>query len=240
MMQSSNQAAMAAYRWTEVQEMWWRNWGQFGQTWTEKVWRTFEAWQRQQLADLEYHVMLIDAWGQFWGRYQQEVTGLVSRGDNIPSSGELVERWLSTYDEVIHDIVHSERYVVAQGEMTRATMAYRMKQREMVDMILNAYDVPTRTDVDDLRRNFLEQRRELGCINKTLAELSDSVKALSKNGYSRPPQALDEAQATITALQAEVASLQTSLAEVQARADQVDDLRRELEALRQLVKAPAA
>ena len=79
--------------------------------------------------------------------------------------------WTRGAEQVFTDGFRTERYVLAQGQMLNAAMAYRVHEREIIEVFLNLYDLPTRTELDETHRRLYELRKEVKDLKKTISEL---------------------------------------------------------------------
>jgi len=53
-------------------------------------------------------------------------------------------------------------------------MSYRLREREIVEVWLQMYDLPTRSELDEAHRRIYELRKEVKTLKRALAELSPS------------------------------------------------------------------
>ena len=72
-------------------------------------------------------------------------------GEKVDSLEALSNLWINTADPVFLEVFRSDRYLEAQNELLSATMINRIQQREMAELALKYYDIPTRTEVDNCR-----------------------------------------------------------------------------------------
>jgi class III poly(R)-hydroxyalkanoic acid synthase PhaE subunit len=137
-----------------------------------------------------------EAWLKLFERFQKELVALAEKGEKIESLERLANFWIELADQVFIEVFRSERYILAQGELLRASMAFRIQQRRIIELGLKSLDLPTRSELDAAHRQSYNQRNALKRLKKEVAELA-------------------EARQTIATLQAEVAALGQAVAALQ-------------------------
>jgi len=83
----------------------------------------------------------------------------------------LVLLWTRGAEEVFTQNFRTEEYVLARGKMLNAGMAYRSRERAIIESFLKLYDLPTRSELDETHRRIYELRKEVKALKKTLAEI---------------------------------------------------------------------
>jgi polyhydroxyalkanoate synthesis regulator phasin len=124
---------------------------------------------------------------------------------------------------VFIEVFRSEKYIRIQGRLLNTAMAYRIHQREIVELFLKIGDMPTRSEVDEAHRNIYEQRKEMKALKKALVEMSTSLKQQERVSQSE----IDEARRNIDELRQEVQALRVALAETTAAAKAKSSTQRE-------------
>lgn len=146
--------------------------------------------QEFAVANAEYQATMGDAWANGFTKLMEALVARAREGNPIRTIQELSDEWATIADPAFYEVFVGEKYVRAQGKLLTATMNYRIAQRQLVEIMARALDMPTRTEVDAAHKSIYEQRRE--------------VRGLKK--------ALNEAHAKISALEAAVADLQATAA----------------------------
>lgn len=141
----------------------------------EKLLHGFDAWFDWQTAALEYQSILVDAWQQSMSVFMEQLVASAEKGEQITSLRQLTFLWTRQAEEVFTDAFRSERYVLAQGRMLNAAMEFRIKQREIMEIYLQAYDLPTRKELDEAHRRIYELRKQVKALSKEIAALKEEV-----------------------------------------------------------------
>jgi class III poly(R)-hydroxyalkanoic acid synthase PhaE subunit len=137
----------------------------------EKTRQSFAAWLELQHAMYDYNLMLADTWVNAFEQMMNDLASLAEQGEQVESLRDFLNRWSATADEVFKAAFRSEAYVLAQGHLVNTMMSYRARQREVSELLLRAYDLPTRSEVDEAHRRIYELRKELKSLRRELAAL---------------------------------------------------------------------
>lgn len=105
--------------------------------------------------------------------------------------------WTETADASLEKVFRSEHYVNIQGRLFDAAMNYRLREQEVVELVLKTGYVPTRSEVDEAHRNIYELRKEVKALKKalkgtTLADNSGTSVADLRQEINGLKQALQE------------------------------------------------
>jgi len=123
------------------------------------------------LAAMEYQGVVGELWEQAFKQFQEDLISLAEKNEKIESLRDFVLLWTRGAEKVFTDGFQTERYVLAQGQMLNSAMAYRVHEREIIEVFLNLYDLPTRTELDETHRRLYELRKEVKALKKTIADL---------------------------------------------------------------------
>lgn len=156
----------------------------------QKLQQGFDAWVAWHLANLEYHGVLAETWDQAFEQFGQDLLALAEQDKTIESVRDLILLWTRGAEQVFTDAFRSDKYVLAQGKLLSASMTYRMREREIIEVFLKMYDLPTRSELDEAHRRIYELRKEAKALKKALAKLAAS----SQDRAPSTPVAPDAAQ----------------------------------------------
>lgn len=164
----------------------------FSREYEEKARRSYKLWQDVQQANLEYQAVMADAFSLAFKRLQKSMLERASSGKPVESLSELTAAWSEVADPAFLEVFYSEKYIRAQGKLGEAIMAYRIQQRELVEMFSKLFDIPTRTEVDAAHKINYEQnkaikslQKELSTTQSQLVELQETVAKLTKAAPKR-------------------------------------------------------
>lgn len=137
-----------------------------------KVQAGFDAFVAWHLASAEYQAVLGEVWEAAFKCFGDDLASLAEKGGTVESVRELVLLWTRGAERVFTDAFRTERYTLAQGKLLNATMHYRLCQREIIEEYLKAYDLPTRSELDEAHRRIYQLRREVKALKKRVAEMA--------------------------------------------------------------------
>lgn len=141
----------------------------------EKFQLGFDAWISWQLATMEYQGVVGEIWEQAFQQFQEDLISLAEKDEKIETLRDFVLLWTRGAEKVFTEAFQTERYVLAQGQMLNAAMAYRVHEREIIEVFLNLYDLPTRSELDETHRRIYELRKEVKSLKKAIAELKSGA-----------------------------------------------------------------
>jgi class III poly(R)-hydroxyalkanoic acid synthase PhaE subunit len=150
----------------------------------EKISRAFAAWQEMQQASNDYQVLMADAWSGVFQQVLQEMKDRAEQGKPIESVRELMRLWLSAADQSFDRIFRTESYAEVQGRFVTNTMKYRIEEQKVVEEMMKATYVPTRSEMDEAHRNIYELRKEVKALKKALNQKPGSSSSSSSSASS--------------------------------------------------------
>jgi class III poly(R)-hydroxyalkanoic acid synthase PhaE subunit len=139
---------------------------------SEKISQGFDSWVEWQTAIFTYQAILLETWKKATAKFMEQLVALAEQGEKIESIQDLLKLWTQEAEEVFTETFRTDDYVLAQGKMLNSAMAYRMKERVIIEEFLQIYDLPTRSELDETHRRIYELRKEVKELKKALLESS--------------------------------------------------------------------
>jgi polyhydroxyalkanoate synthase subunit PhaE len=152
----------------------------YSREYEEKLRRSSKLWQDVQQANLEYQAVMADAFSLVFQRMQESMMERARSGNPVQSLSELTAAWSEVADPAFLEVFYSEKFIRAQGKLGEAMMAYRIQQRELVEMFSEFFDVPTRTEVDAAHKINYEQNKKIKTLQKELSETKSQLAELQE------------------------------------------------------------
>jgi class III poly(R)-hydroxyalkanoic acid synthase PhaE subunit len=137
----------------------------------------FTLWQAYREADYNYQMQLVDAWIKTFEQLQKVMVRLSEKGDAVTSLEELGTLFIDAAETGFGDVLASEPFFEAQGDLVNSTMRFRIYQREVMEMVMKAVDMPTRSEVDAAHKTNYLLRKDVKALKKQLAEQDDAGQA---------------------------------------------------------------
>ena len=87
---------------------------------------------------------------------------------------EALDAWLKAANSALLDAQSSEEFMSAQKRMIRASTEIRARQRDLAEQWSEVWQIPTRTEIDDLILTVHQLRRELREVRRELERVKES------------------------------------------------------------------
>lgn len=114
-----------------------------------------------------------DAWVRTYGRFNKDYS---IEDLKAPNPEEAMSAWLAAANHELLDTQRSPEYMDAQRRMIRSSTEIKARQKDLAEAWSEMYQMPTRTEMDDLTKTVHELRRELRKVKRELASMKVSQK----------------------------------------------------------------
>jgi class III poly(R)-hydroxyalkanoic acid synthase PhaE subunit len=145
-----------------------------------KLRKGFVVWEEYRQADFNYQMVVLDAWAKTFEYIQQKLLSLSEQDKKITSLEELGTLWVDAAENAFGEVFASDAYIEAQGTLVNATMRHRIYQREIMELVFQMLDIPTRNEVDAAHRTNYELRKEIKALKKQLASIQPADDGVAK------------------------------------------------------------
>ena len=129
--------------------------------------KTWLEWRRRSL---EHQAVMLEAWVRAGYAFNQALAERTRTDGAAPSGRALLDLWTTVANGVLLETQRSETFLKSQAAMIRAGSELRLAQRGLADRLAAQFDMPTRTEMDDLLRTVTELRRELRMVRRQTEE----------------------------------------------------------------------
>ena len=109
-----------------------------------------------------------DAWTRAFKKYSENHTLEDLQAGNVKGA---LDAWLAAANAELLDTQKSPEFMDAQKRLLRASMEIKARQRDMAEAWSEAYQMPTRSEIDDLTKIVHELRREVRKLKREVAAL---------------------------------------------------------------------
>lgn len=133
-----------------------------------KLLKGFDAWTDLQKANAEFQVFLGKTWNIAIEQFMQDLVAMSEKGEKIDSIRDLMNMWMEIIDQTFSKMYVSEEYLEIQKKLAAGVMTYKMKQQQIMEVMLKSFDLPTRSELDDAYRTMYELRKEVRAMKKQL------------------------------------------------------------------------
>lgn len=138
---------------------------------TQKSARALRAWVRFRRAAAAYQAVLADGLSRAWSAFLSQLVDRLERHEPPGTGREVLRLWGTTADRVLTELFATEAYARAQGQLVNTAMAYRLAEREVVDLFPQMSHVPSRTELDAANRSIFELKRQVRDLQKAVRDL---------------------------------------------------------------------
>lgn len=143
---------------------------QFADLWTSEraQARVMKIWLDVQRRTLEHNAVVLDAWMRA-SRAFTEAAMVQAHNDGHALGGRaMLALWTTHANATLLEAQRSEKFLQTQAAMIRAGAELKLAQRELAERFAVQFDMPTRTEMDDVHRTVTELRRELRALQREL------------------------------------------------------------------------
>ena len=126
--------------------------------------RMMQAWMELRRRELEHQAVVLGAWMEAGQAFTRAVRQRQEQGAPPLDGRALLTLWTDTANEVLLTFQRSDRFMASQAAALRAASAFRLAQRSLAERWSAQFDLPTRTEFDELHRTVAELRRELRAL----------------------------------------------------------------------------
>jgi polyhydroxyalkanoate synthase subunit PhaE len=109
----------------------------------------------------DHTMVATQVWTEACRRFQARLEEARKARRRFDGPGEVVDLWNNIVDDTLIEFNRSEHFADLQRRFVRAMMRYRIEQRHLAEKVCEVYDLPTRTEVDELHRKVHELQREV-------------------------------------------------------------------------------
>jgi polyhydroxyalkanoate synthase subunit PhaE len=156
---------------------------------------------------------------------QEQIQQRMVEGNPIESLREVHDLWIDSCEQAYANYVVTDKYVGVYGRLVNSLMALTRHGTMMVDQVLSAMNMPTRSEVDTLHRRLQETRREskvlraeLDSLRKMLRSEMQSSRRSPQTGNGRSDDIVSRVGSTSKAGRAGKAALPASALKSSAKA----------------------
>ncbi len=142
----------------------------------EKWARVVQAWLEYQGFEDRYVRLVGTAWFE---SLDALVAQLTDEGDHAESSEDpfersrqTVQKWVECADQIFGTLFRTEAYCESQAQLINSMMRFKIARREAMEDVLVAFDIPTRSEIDDANRMLYSMRKELKELRRELTRVS--------------------------------------------------------------------
>jgi class III poly(R)-hydroxyalkanoic acid synthase PhaE subunit len=156
----------------------------------------FDAFMEFRVAVTKYRALVGEAMRDAMERTMDRLAALAAEGESINTIRGVNRLWLEVADEAFTDVYSSQKYADVMRELSSSGMRYKIEQRKVVEMVLEAFDIPTRSELDDAYKSLYELRKDMKAVKKELAAARKQAAAKDQPAAAAPAKPSKRATST--------------------------------------------
>jgi class III poly(R)-hydroxyalkanoic acid synthase PhaE subunit len=135
-----------------------------------KLLKSFETGINFSKASFDYQIVLLDVCLKALEELTRELASSEAKGKTVQNWQQFLQVWSSVFDRVFAQTFRSEDALAVQGNFLNSAMTYRLCQQQLMEVFLKMYNLPTRSEIDEVHHSIYELRKEVKSLKKALAE----------------------------------------------------------------------
>ena len=149
-----------------------------------KMLKAADALTDLRKAQAAYHRAMAEALSKAVERTIENLAERAQKDEPVESVRELMRTWFQIADQTLNEAFVSGDFLKVQEDMTSALMTYKVRQREALEVMYNALDLPTRSEVDEAYKDIHDLKREVRMLRRQLKEATEKkpAKAAASKG----------------------------------------------------------
>lgn len=160
-----------------------------------KMLRLFDATVDLRKSSFKFHSAFAQGLAKAVEATVEQLGELAQKGEKITSVRDLMRLWYKTADGSLMHTFNSPEFIDIQNEFTTAGLTLKIRQREVLEDMLRALDMPTRSELDDAYKVIHELKKEIRAIKKAHSEGEREAAIKSRSAGSRASSARGQAKA---------------------------------------------
>jgi class III poly(R)-hydroxyalkanoic acid synthase PhaE subunit len=203
-----------------------------------KLLRSYDAWINLYRASIDYQVVLANVQVQSFEELMRELISLAEKGEPVKDWRKFQQLWGQVADGVFEKAFCQEENLKVRGRFVNSLNAYRMHQRRLMEVWMQAMDIPLRSEVDEVHKTIYELRKEVKSLKKTLARYEAQAQiqsilpiqpqvSMPTNGQT-PPEAEAPASEPLVTVQSESPAAQSEISSPETSASEPKRTRKNL------------
>jgi len=110
--------------------------------------------------------VLLDVWLKAFDELTRKLASSEEKGETVQNWQQFLQVWSSVFDGVFAQRFRSQDALEVQGNFLNSAMTYRLYQQQLMEVFLKMYDLPTRSEVDEIHHGIYELRKEIKRLKK--------------------------------------------------------------------------
>ncbi|MEB3228020.1 MAG: class III poly(R)-hydroxyalkanoic acid synthase subunit PhaE [Synechocystis sp.] len=132
--------------------------------------RTFDDWVTLYRAMADYQLLEADIQYRGLVALMEQLVERTQQNQPIKTWREFQQVWAIAADQVFEDAFCQENNLKIRGRFINALNRYRIQQQALLEEWLKTFNLPTRSEVDEIHQTIYQLRKEMKQLKKRLAQ----------------------------------------------------------------------
>jgi class III poly(R)-hydroxyalkanoic acid synthase PhaE subunit len=146
-----------------------------------------------RVSQAEFHAAIGQAMGKAIERTIDHLAKLAEKGEKITTARDLMRTWFGIADSTLNEVFTTPEFLATQDKMTNALMTHKVRQREALEIVYDALEIPTRGALDEAYRDIQDLKRQVRMLKRALKEVTEAPAKTSAKKAAKQPAASEHA-----------------------------------------------
>lgn len=124
----------------------------------------YQQWNDYERKMRDYNLSMSKVGMEALQKFQRYLSTPPKDKEPLKSLKEVYAKWVDVAEEVYSKYAMTPEYTKLYGEVVNALMAFKKKQNEAVDDMVNQFNLPTRAELDSLHKQIHLLKKEIAAL----------------------------------------------------------------------------
>ncbi|MCT0253621.1 MULTISPECIES: class III poly(R)-hydroxyalkanoic acid synthase subunit PhaE [unclassified Synechocystis] len=135
-----------------------------------KLLGAFDDWVKLSQAMADYQLLEADIQYRGFAALMEDLLAQAKEDKPVKTWKEFQQRWAIAADQVFEAAFCEEKNLKIRGKFINALNRYRIQQQSILEAWLKTFNLPTRSEVDEIHQTIYQLRKEVKSLKKRLGE----------------------------------------------------------------------
>jgi class III poly(R)-hydroxyalkanoic acid synthase PhaE subunit len=135
-----------------------------------KLLGAFDDWVKLSRAMADYQLLEADIQYRGFVALMETLVEKTKQGQPVKTWKEFQQIWAIAADQVFEEAFCQEKNLKVRGKFINALNRYRIQQQAILEEWLKTFNLPTRSEVDEIHQTIYQLRKEVKSLKKRLGE----------------------------------------------------------------------
>lgn len=140
-----------------------------------KLLGAFDDWVKLSQAMGDYQLLEADIQYRGFTALMEDLLAQAKEGKPVKTWKEFQQRWAIAADQVFEKAFCEEKNLKVRGKFINALNRYRIQQQGILEEWLKTFNLPTRSEVDEIHQTIYQLRKEVKGLKKRLGETQSDL-----------------------------------------------------------------